>query len=186
MTEQRTSGRCLCGAVTYDYDGPRRWSAYCHCESCRRNCSAPVTAFFGVERGAFRWTGAQPAVFEGRRGVRRLFCGRCGSPMAYDADHDARNIHLYAASLDQPADYAPTLHVFAAERLPWFDVAVRIAGTSRGSPSRLSSAVPITSSLIDPSWKRLKTCLAPGTVSLASESFARRATRRRGRSATSL
>ena len=118
-----TGGRCLCGAVTYEYEGERRWSAYCHCESCRRNCSAPVTAFFGVDRGTFRWTGAAPAIYESSPGVRRLFCGRCGTPMAYDADHDARNIHLYAASLHDPADYRPTAHVFTAERLPWFDVA---------------------------------------------------------------
>lgn len=119
----RTGGRCLCGAVSYEYSGERRWSAYCHCESCRRNCSAPVAAFFGVDRGDFRWTGAAPAVFESSPGVRRLFCARCGTPMAYDADQDARNIHLYAASLDDPADYHPALHVFAAERLPWFDIA---------------------------------------------------------------
>jgi hypothetical protein len=130
-----TSGRCLCGAVTYEYDGERRWSAYCHCESCRRNCSAPVTAFFGVDRGEFRWTGAAPAAFESSRGVRRLFCARCGTPMAYDADRDARNIHLYAASLDDPADYCPTAHVFAAERLPWFDVADDLARFQGGGPA---------------------------------------------------
>jgi hypothetical protein len=118
-----TGGRCLCGAVRYEYDGERRWSAYCHCESCRRNCSAPVTAFLGVDREAFRWTGAAPAAYQSSPGVRRLFCARCGTPMAYDSERDTRNIHLYAASLDDPADYAPTVHVFAAERLPWFDVA---------------------------------------------------------------
>ncbi len=118
-----TGGRCLCGAVRFEFDGEPRWSAYCHCESCRRTCSAPVTAFFGVDRGAFRWTGATPAVYASSPGVRRLFCGRCGAPMAYDADRDARNIHLYAATLDDPGAYRPTVHVFAAERLPWFDVA---------------------------------------------------------------
>jgi hypothetical protein len=118
-----TGGRCLCGAVTYAFDGEPRWSAYCHCESCRRNCSAPVAAFFGVDRGAFRWTGTAPASFESSPGVRRLFCGRCGTPMAYDADRDARNIHLYAASLDDPRAFRPTAHVFTAETLPWFDVA---------------------------------------------------------------
>jgi hypothetical protein len=122
-TGMATGGRCLCGAVTYRFDGAPHWSAYCHCESCRRNCSAPVAAFFGVGRGDFRWTGATPALFESSPGVRRLFCGRCGTPMAYDAERDTRSIHLYAASLDDPAAFRPTAHVFAAERLPWFDVA---------------------------------------------------------------
>jgi hypothetical protein len=123
MPAASVTGRCLCGAVTYRFAGAPQWQAYCHCESCRRNCSAPVTAFFGVDRKAFRWTGAAPAAYESSPGVRRLFCGRCGSPMAYDADRDRRNIHLYAASLDDAGAFRPTAHVFTAERLPWFDVA---------------------------------------------------------------
>lgn len=118
-----TGGRCLCGAVRYEYEGAPRWSAYCHCESCRRTCSAPVTAFFGVGRDVFRWTGEAPAVYGSSPGVRRHFCARCGTPMAYDADWDAQAIHLYAASLDEPGDFRPALHVHHAERLPWFEVA---------------------------------------------------------------
>lgn len=117
-----TSGRCLCGAVAYEFEGEPLWSSYCHCETCRRTCSAPVAAFLGVDRIAFRWTGEAPAAYESSPGVRRLFCGRCGSPMAYDSERDMRVIHLYAASLDEPAAYRPTLHVHHAERLPWFDV----------------------------------------------------------------
>src|SRR3546814_1287386 len=74
-----TRGRCLCGEVTYEFDGAENWRAYCHCESCRRNTSSPVTAFFGVSRSAFRFTGKAPAVYASSPGVRRLFCGRCRS-----------------------------------------------------------------------------------------------------------
>ncbi len=118
----KKSGRCFCGRVTYEFEGPENWRAYCHCESCRRTTSSPVTAFFGVPREACRFTGEPPVVYESSPGVRRLFCGRCGSPMAYDADRYADEIHLYAASLDDPGAYAPQGHVHCAERLPWFDV----------------------------------------------------------------
>lgn len=115
-------GHCLCGDVTYRYSGAENWRAYCHCESCRRNTSSPATAFFGVPRDAFAFTGKAPAVYESSPGVRRLFCGRCGSPMAYDSDRYPDEIHLYAASLDDPENYRPQGHVFCRERLPWFDV----------------------------------------------------------------
>ena len=115
-------GRCLCGDVTYEYAGPENWQAYCHCESCRRSTSSPVTAFFGVAREAFRFTGKPPAVYESSPGVRRLFCARCGSPMAYDADRYPGEIHLFAASLDDPADFLPQGHVHCSEQLPWFNV----------------------------------------------------------------
>jgi hypothetical protein len=116
------SGHCLCGKVTYEFSGPENWRAYCHCDSCRRSTSSPVTAFFGVPRQAFRFTGKPPLVYESSPGVRRLFCSDCGSPMAYDADRYGDEIHLYAASLDDPTDYQPQGHVHCAERLPWFDV----------------------------------------------------------------
>ncbi|WP_193370987.1 GFA family protein [Pelagibius marinus] len=115
-------GRCLCGDVTYEYNGPENWRAYCHCESCRRNTASPVTAFFGVPRAACRFTGKAPSVYKSSPGVRRLFCGRCGSPMAYESDRFPDEIHLYAASLDRPEDYVPQGHVHCAEQLPWFDV----------------------------------------------------------------
>ena len=116
------NGHCLCGDVTYRYSGPENWRAYCHCESCRRNTASPVTAFLGVPRAACAFTGKAPAVYESSPGVRRLFCGRCGTPMAYEADRYPDEIHLYAATLDDPESYQPQSHVHCEERLPWFDV----------------------------------------------------------------
>ena len=117
-----TRGRCLCGAVTYEFSGPEIWRAYCHCESCRRAISSPVAAFLGVPRAAFRFTGTAPAVYRSSPGVRRLFCARCGSPMGYESERWADEMHLYAASLEDPAAYRPQGHVHTAEQLPWFDV----------------------------------------------------------------
>jgi hypothetical protein len=117
-----TRGRCLCGAVRYEYSGPENWRAYCHCESCRRNTASPVTAFLGVPCPAFRYTGAAPKIYHSSPGVRRSFCADCGTPMAYESDRFPGEIHLYAASLENPEDYAPQSHVHCAERLSWFEV----------------------------------------------------------------
>ena len=117
-----TRGRCLCGDVTYEFSGEAIWSAYCHCESCRRNTSSPVAAFFGVPNAAFRFTAKAPAVYVSSPGVRRLFCAHCGTPMAFESDRWPGEIHLYAASLDDPEAYRPQAHAHFAEHLSWFDV----------------------------------------------------------------
>lgn len=117
------TGRCLCGSVRFEFDGTPAWAGHCHCESCRRNCSAPFTTFLGVRGDAARWTGATPSVYESSPGVRRLFCGTCGSPMAFEADHYPGEIHFYAASLDRHAGFAPTSHVHHAEKVPWVHLA---------------------------------------------------------------
>lgn len=113
------TGRCLCGAVSYEYDGPENWVGHCHCESCRRNCSAPFTTFVGVPRERVRMTGAAPAAYESSPGVRRLFCARCGTPVAYDADHYPHEIHVYLAALEDASGLAPTTHWHFAEKVPW-------------------------------------------------------------------
>ncbi|MBY8976047.1 GFA family protein [Rhodobacteraceae bacterium NNCM2] len=120
MTEQ--TGRCLCGEVTFAFSGPANWQGHCHCESCRRATSSPLTSFIGVPNGSWRWTGTEPACFESSPGVRRRFCARCGSQMSFEADRFPDEIHFYAATLDAPEGFAPQFHVFAAEALDWFEV----------------------------------------------------------------
>jgi hypothetical protein len=112
-------GRCLCGKVSFDYQGPELWCAHCHCESCRRNCSAPFTTFIGVRRGQAQFTGSAPASYASSPGVERLFCRDCGSPLAYRSDRFPDEIHFYAASLDDPASVTPQCHVYWSEKLPW-------------------------------------------------------------------
>ena len=115
-------GHCLCGEVTFEFEGEVNWAGHCHCESCRRNTSSPMTSFLGVPNGKWRYTGETPKVYHSSPGVRRHFCGTCGSPMAFEADKFSHEIHFYAASLENPEDYTPQFHVFYREQLPWFEV----------------------------------------------------------------
>ena len=115
-------GRCLCGAVSYEYQGPETWVGPCHCESCRRNTSSPFTTFMGVPRGAFRFTGIEPGVYNSSPGVRRLFCPDCGAPVAFDADRYPDEIHFYLASLEDASGLEPEFHVFAGEKVPWIEL----------------------------------------------------------------
>ncbi len=114
-----TTGHCLCKATTYSFEGAMAWRGHCHCESCRRNCSAPFTTFFGVPRGQLLWTGKKTGSYQSSPGVHRLFCSICGSPMAYDSDEDLANIHLYAASLADYSQFQADFHVFYSQKVPW-------------------------------------------------------------------
>ena len=120
----RAQGRCLCGNIRYALDADRvRWRAHCHCESCRRNCSAPFTTWFGVPDTAFRWKAAAPAAYASSPGRTRFFCPACGTPMAYRTARRPDEIHLYAASLDESSGFAPEAHEFWAERVDWVQLA---------------------------------------------------------------
>jgi len=134
MSDDTKRGHCLCGDVSYEYSGPENWRAHCHCESCRRQTASPFTTFFGVPRENVRYTGTAPAVYQSSPGVRRSFCARCGTPIAYETDSLPQEIHFYAAGLEHPKDFEPQFHVFYAEHMPWAETTddlPRHPGTSR-------------------------------------------------------
>lgn len=133
MPVKVTKGRCLCGDVTFEYRGEENWRGHCHCESCRRATSSPFTTWLGVPRTAHRFTGKTPLDYASSPGARRLFCGRCGTPMAYENEKYPDEIHLYAASLEQPESFAPQFHCHWAERLPWIELADRLPRFHGGS-----------------------------------------------------
>ena len=131
-------GRCLCGDVLWTYDDDTTWNAICHCDSCRRSCSAPVVACIGARRAGVRWAGVAPAIYASSPGVERLFCGRCGSAMAFRGADFPDEIFLYAASLEDPAMYKPDMHVHYGERLPWLNIVddlPKITGSNEGAKS---------------------------------------------------
>ena len=117
-----TSGHCLCRAVQFEFDGAPSATFHCHCESCRRSTSSPVTTWFTVPKAAVRFTRSTPAFYVSSPGVRRGFCAVCGSQLFYENEKSPAEIDLYAASLSDPTVVTPTRHVFVREQLPWFEV----------------------------------------------------------------
>jgi hypothetical protein len=116
------SGRCLCGAVRYGFDGAPNWQSHCHCESCRRATASGFTSYLAVNRDRLRWTGTL-ARYTSSPGVIRSFCPVCGTQMAFETDRRPHETDLFAATLDDPASFRPTLHDYWNERLPWIHVA---------------------------------------------------------------
>jgi hypothetical protein len=133
------TGRCLCGDIQYEYRGAPIKTLHCHCESCRRHTSCPITTFVCVAKDGFRHTGGTPAAYASSPGVRRTHCGRCGSPIGYESERNPNQIDLYVGTLHDPAAAEPTFHVFVGEQLPWFESADTLPRYERGT----KGAVPV-------------------------------------------
>ena len=116
-------GRCLCGAVGFEIDLPAYSCVNCHCESCRRQCSAPITTYIGVSEGGWRWTAREPRIYNSSPGVQRRFCERCGSPISFRSTRMSGMMHFFVAAMDEPEVFRPTMHVAVEEKLPWLEIA---------------------------------------------------------------
>ena len=123
MSGAEHQGGCLCGAVRFAFAEPPLWLAHCHCASCRRNTGAAVATFVGVARDRYRLLSGTPAVYVSSPGVKRSFCGRCGTPLTYEAERFADEVHINIGALDEPGRFPPTFHVHVAEQLPWLRLA---------------------------------------------------------------
>jgi hypothetical protein len=126
-------GGHLCGAVRFAAAGEPLWIAHCHCTSCRRNTGAALATFVGVRRAQFRYLQGKPAVYESSPQVWRSFCPACGTPLVYEAARWADEVHINIGTLDEPARFAPTMHVHVAEQLPWLKLADRLPRYARSS-----------------------------------------------------
>lgn len=132
-TSPTLTGGCLCGAVRFAAAGEPLWIGHCHCTSCRRNTGAALATFVGVRRAQFRYLQGKPAVYESSPQVWRSFCPACGTPLVYEAARWAAEVHINIGTLDEPARFAPTMHVHVAEQLPWLKLADRLPRYARSS-----------------------------------------------------
>jgi hypothetical protein len=100
----RATGRCLCGAVSYEVRGPMRDILLCHCEECRR-WGGYLGAFSAtraddlvlLDDAALRWVDSPASDRRARRG----FCSACGSSLFWQAA-GAERISIAVGTLDRP------------------------------------------------------------------------------------
>ena len=121
MSDQLHHGRCVCGRIQCHIANDPIWIGHCHCQSCRRNTGAALATFVGVAEEKYFVDRGEPASYESSPGVRRRFCGDCGTPLTYASDRFPGEVHLYISTLDEPDWFPPSFHVFCGEKIGWFE-----------------------------------------------------------------
>ena len=122
MSQSKLRGHCYCGAVRFIINGEPKGSAHCHCESCRRHSASVVATFASFNLDQVNFTHTKPASYQPGNGVKRSFCGECGSPVSYQSDQLKDEIHLYLGIFDHPENIRPQGHVFYREHIAWLNI----------------------------------------------------------------
>ncbi len=118
------TGRCLCGAVTYELDGDLLATAICHCDHCQRQSGGAFSVNLVAHESQLTITGELRTYEEmGERAdavyVRRRFCPACGSPIVSELAQTPGIIAVKAGSLDDRSAVQPTVEVWCVDRQPW-------------------------------------------------------------------
>lgn len=111
-------GGCFCGAVRYRIDGAPTYAGNCHCRDCQHAIGAPVVTWIGAAYENFHITKGEVSTCETSPGIKRGFCGRCGTSLTFGGE-GWNDLGITAASLDEPGTITPESNVYLSHRQPW-------------------------------------------------------------------
>ncbi len=118
-----TEGRCLCGALRYQIDGPFIDLLHCHCSMCRKHHGTPFATWAAAPASGFRWASdtSTLATYKSSEKGHRDFCRVCGS-VAPMLDEVSGLVIAPAGNLVGDLGIRPTKHMFVASKASWYAI----------------------------------------------------------------
>lgn len=133
------TGRCACGAVTYEATADPILMLNCHCRDCQRATGGAFAAVIAFPRAAVTLKGElryYRLIGEEGFAVERGFCPVCGSRVASNLERRPDLVGIMAASLDDPSLHRPSVELFTASAQHWHDLLPGTQKFERGFPKR--------------------------------------------------
>ena len=121
----RTTGSCLCGAVTYRVRGRLRDVIACHCSKCRR-VHGHFSAYASARRENLDISGKEHlkwyrSVTDETPNVHRGFCSRCGSSLFWDP-RDNDYVYISAGTLDAPTGLKTVGNIWTSQAGDYYEI----------------------------------------------------------------
>jgi hypothetical protein len=121
-SNHQAQGACACGAVRFEIDVPARWAWHDHSEQSRRAQGCASVTYVGSYKVRFRILEGEDLLraYEdpGARTTRR-FCGRCGTPVAYERASSPTMINIPRALFGSRTGREPRYHMHFDQAAEW-------------------------------------------------------------------
>jgi len=124
MENQKISGSCLCGEITYQYTGPVKVFQYCHCTRCQKFTGSAHASNIIIDPVDFEWLKGESLV--GRYEIPEAkyfatsFCKKCGSSLPWKTKNGKAMI-IPAGTLDVDPGIRPIHNIYFADHAPWYE-----------------------------------------------------------------
>lgn len=117
------TGRCHCGAVTYEAIVDPDQVSICHCNDCQRLTGSAYRVSVPARKDSFVLRTGVPNIYvkTADSGVRRAqaFCPACGSPLYTYAVDDPATYGLRVGCIDQRRDLRPRTQIWCRSAPDW-------------------------------------------------------------------
>ena len=124
MPDEKITGSCLCGEVSYEFTGPVKVFQYCHCTRCQKITGSAHASNIIIDPENFKW-------LKGEKNVGRYelpeakhfassFCKTCGSTLPWITQSKKAMI-VPAGTLDNDPKVKPIHNIFYADKACWYE-----------------------------------------------------------------
>lgn len=114
-------GRCLCGQVTYEYQGEITELAVCHCQQCKQAQGTPFVTNAPIETSKMKWlTGADNfKSYFSSPNKKRVFCQNCGSPLYSQRTDMPETLRLRVGTITHGKIPEPHYQIYCGSTSDW-------------------------------------------------------------------
>jgi hypothetical protein len=116
------TGSCLCGAVSFEINGPLRAVIACHCIQCRKQTGNYMSATAAADSDLRLRASASLKWYRSSPKARRGFCGECGSVLFWKTDGSDRT-SIAAGAIDGPTGAPLEGHIFCESAGDYYEIA---------------------------------------------------------------
>ncbi len=130
------TGGCLCGQLRYSAEAEPLLAIHCSCSRCQKISGTDHGSHLVFDNDSTTISGSSENwSYEADSGARtsRHFCIRCGTHLFARTTGHPKSLVITASSLDEPAYFRPTLHVFLNDRPVWANADCELMGFA-GAP----------------------------------------------------
>jgi hypothetical protein len=116
-----STGRCLCGEVSFEVTEPFTTSSICHCASCKKISGGGGTVSARAPTSAVHvLTGAEHIhTYQPDEGSAKSFCSLCGSNLFGAGWPESEWTSVRLSALDDVGDLRPERHIFVRSLAAW-------------------------------------------------------------------
>ena len=133
------TGRCYCGDIRFEFEGPIHSQLLCHCRECRYLSGGEPNAAIIISEDNFRVTQGEFKSFarsdlENPR--TRYFCGNCGTHICVKSPPRPGMLVVKIGALDDHSWFTPETAIYCIDKQPFHRISEDIPSFERTPPPK--------------------------------------------------
>lgn len=132
------SGSCLCGAISFEINGPVHDIVCCHCSQCRKAQGSAFATNGNVLKEHFRLLSGQDqlSAYAASPEQTKHFCKLCGSPIMSRTQSKPEYIRIRLGTITSDITERPIAHIFTGSKANWEQIQDKLPQYESYEPGR--------------------------------------------------